>query len=112
MRLRTKLGRHNLRPIEGSLDARPAGGTRIPEARPTPFITRRDDFPRAKLAARSQVGQVVNLRRIGNPPTGSTHNSGDTPSLFAARSQVGQPILAAAGFQPARSDRGRIRPPL
>jgi len=49
-----------------------------------PFIARRDDFPCAKLAARSHVGQVVNLRRIGNPPAGSTHNSGDTPSPFAA----------------------------
>jgi len=51
---------------------------------------RRDDFPCAKLAARSHVGQVGNLRRIGNPPAGATHNSGDTPSLFAACRYAGQ----------------------
>ena len=56
-----------------------------------PFIARRDDYSCAKLAARSHVGQVVNLRRIGNPPAGSTRN----------RCLVGQPILAAAAFQAA-----------
>jgi hypothetical protein len=42
------------------------------------------------------VGQVGNLRRIGNPPAANLHTSsahGDT--------LVGQPILAAAAFQAA-----------
>jgi len=43
------------------------------------------------------VGQDGNLRRIGNPPAGSTHNSGDTPSLFAARRYAGQVVNLPAG---------------
>ena len=39
------------------------------------FFARRDDFPCAKFAAHSYVGQVGNLRRVGNPPARSTHNS-------------------------------------
>jgi len=57
-----------------------------------PFVAPSDDFPRAKLVARSHVGQVGNLRRIVNPPAGSTHNSGHTPSLFAARRYAGQVV--------------------
>jgi len=30
------------------------------------------------------VGQVVNLRRIGNPPAGTTHNSKETLAPLAA----------------------------
>jgi len=59
----------------------------------------------AGIAAHSHVGQVVNLRRIGNPPAGSTRNSRETPPPFVALRFVGQPILATAASQPARFGR-------
>jgi hypothetical protein len=45
------------------------------------------------------VGQVVNLRRIGNPPVSNRNAASrwDAPVL------VGQPIMAAAAFQAASS---------
>jgi len=65
------------------------------------IFARRDDFLSAKLAARSHVGQVGNLRRIGNPPAGIAHNSGET------NRNVGQAILPAAAFQAALSAHAR-----
>jgi hypothetical protein len=47
---------------------------------PIPFFARRDDF----------VGQVGNLRPIGNRPACSARNSGPTPAQFAACRYVGQ----------------------
>ena len=47
---------------------------------PIPFFARRDDF----------VGQVGNLRPIGNRPACSARNSGPTPASFAARRYVGR----------------------
>jgi hypothetical protein len=58
------------------------------------FFARRDD---------SIVGQIVNLRPIGNRPAGSAYRSQGSPAPFAACRYAGQPILAAAGFQPARA---------
>ena len=37
-----------------------------------------------QVCARSYAGQVGNLRRIGNPPAGSTRNSGETSTPLAA----------------------------
>jgi len=56
-----------------------------------PFLVRRDDF----------VGQVVNLRRIGNPPAGSTHNSRETFAQLAA-----MPLCGAANLGCSRLSAG------
>jgi len=48
------------------------------------------------------VGQVVNLRRIVNPPAADAWQSpGPTVARSRLRRFVGQPILAAVGIQPA-----------
>ena len=70
-------------------------------------LVRRDDFPCAKLAARSHVGQVgQTCGRLAKSACRQHSNIEETPTPFAACRFVGQPILAAAGFQPARGDRG------
>jgi hypothetical protein len=56
-----------------------------------PFFARCDDF----------AGQDGILRPIVNRPAGIARNAAGTPVQFAACRYVGQPILAAAGFQPA-----------
>jgi hypothetical protein len=64
-------------------------------------------LPPASLFAACQdfVGQVGRgtlwVRPIVNRPAGITCNLEGSPSPFAACRHVGQPILAAAGFQPA-----------
>jgi hypothetical protein len=58
----------------------------------------------------SIVGQVGNLRPIGNRPARSTYSHERSPSPFAACCYVGQAILPAAAFQ-AALPRGRAARP-
>jgi len=44
-----------------------------------PFVACRDDFLCAKLVARSYVGQVGNLRRVGNPPPEACRRAAKAP---------------------------------